>query len=73
MREIQRQLLDTTLASIARIDHSGHKPTSGVLIHHDSPRLCMTWPMAEGEHGVNGPEGPAFDGSWRPGDFEEVR
>ncbi len=34
------------------VDLAGHKPTSGVVIHHDGPRLRMTWPMAEGEHGV---------------------
>jgi hypothetical protein len=22
---------------------------------------------------IYGPEGPAFDGSWKPGDFEEVK
>jgi hypothetical protein len=34
------------------VDLSGHKPASGVAIHQDGTRLRMTWPMAEGEHGV---------------------
>lgn len=34
------------------IDLSGHQPKSGVAIQQDGTRLRITWPMAEGEHGV---------------------
>src|SRR5262249_15399262 len=34
------------------VDLSGHRPASGVAIQQDGTRLRITWPMAEGEHGV---------------------
>jgi hypothetical protein len=34
------------------VDLSGHKAASGVAVHQDGTRLRLSWPMAEGEHGV---------------------
>jgi len=35
-----------------RADLSAYKPESGVVVRQDGTRLRVTWPMAEGEHGV---------------------
>jgi hypothetical protein len=45
------------LAAAARaqppvVDLSGHDPASGVTVRQDDTRLRLTWPIAEGEHGV---------------------
>jgi hypothetical protein len=34
------------------VDLSAYQPASGVAIRQDDSRLRITWPMAEGEHGV---------------------
>src|SRR5262245_58687663 len=34
------------------VDLSAYKPESGVAIRQDDSRLRITWPIAEGEHGV---------------------
>jgi hypothetical protein len=49
--------LFTLVAAAARaqspaVDLSAHDPASGVAVRRDETRLRLTWPIADGEHGV---------------------
>jgi hypothetical protein len=41
-----------SLADGIAVDLSTHDPGSGVVVRQDGTRLRITWPVAEGEHGV---------------------